>query len=371
MIHFFVNQAGSHGIQGYLADRGAALAGTVVPTEYEELSSLKKIRSCGAIFAATDQLGPAEQSAAEEVYTLLAARGNRVLNEPAGVLNRYALLKLLHDQRVNRFRAVRATERFDDLTYPVFVREEHRHTGTVSPLLADAFAVERALATLALQGRPRDQLLVVEFCDTRGPDGLYRKYSAFRVDGRILPRHVHVSARWVSKSGTSLVNPDTIREEARYFDGNPHEAWLRHIFELARIEYGRIDYGVANGDLQVWEINTNPTLGRNASRAPRPESAAYRPLTEPIRLQFHTAFQKAILELNAPLASPDLPVVLTADVLRRIAAERKLRRRRLRRKEFARKVLALTAVQRMRGILDPVAVAVTGHLARRRLSRQP
>jgi hypothetical protein len=110
----------------------------------------------------------------------------------------------------------------------------------------------------------------VELCDARGPDGLYRKYSAFRVSGRILPRHVHVSAHWVSKSGSSLTNQATVREEAQNFETNPHEAWLRHIFELANVEYGRIDYGVANGELQVWEINTNPTLGRNPRRAPKP-----------------------------------------------------------------------------------------------------
>jgi hypothetical protein len=32
------------------------------------------------------------------------------------------------------------------------------------------------------------------------------------------------------------------------------------IFARAGLEYGRIDYGLADGRLQVWEINTGPTL---------------------------------------------------------------------------------------------------------------
>jgi hypothetical protein len=31
-------------------------------------------------------------------------------------------------------------------------------------------------------------------------------------------------------------------------------------FELAGIEYGRIDYGIKDGRIQVREINKNPTL---------------------------------------------------------------------------------------------------------------
>ena len=35
---------------------------------------------------------------------------------------------------------------------------------------------------------------------------------------------------------------------------------LREIFDLAQIEYGRIDYGMLDGKVQCWEINTNPGL---------------------------------------------------------------------------------------------------------------
>ena len=42
-----------------------------------------------------------------------------------------------------------------------------------------------------------------------------------------------------------------IAEELRYLRENPHEAELREIFSLARVEYGRIDYGVVDGRIQT------------------------------------------------------------------------------------------------------------------------
>ena len=43
--------------------------------------------------------------------------------------------------------------------------------------------------------RARD-LLGVEFCDTSDATGLFRKYSAFLVDGEVLPRHLLFSKSW-------------------------------------------------------------------------------------------------------------------------------------------------------------------------------
>ena len=32
------------------------------------------------------------------------------------------------------------------------------------------------------------------------------------------------------------------------------------MFQIAGIDYGRIDYSMLDGEPQVWEINTNPTV---------------------------------------------------------------------------------------------------------------
>jgi hypothetical protein len=55
-------------------------------------------------------------------------------------------------------------------------------------------------------------------------------------------------------------------------EDNPHEAWLRRVCELGGVEYGRVDYGMLDGRLQLWEINTNPTIGADlAHEAPTTE----------------------------------------------------------------------------------------------------
>ena len=43
-----------------------------------------------------------------------------------------------------------------------------------------------------------------------------------------------------------------------YVRTNPHADELRKLFGAANIEYGRIDYTIADGRIQVFEINTNP-----------------------------------------------------------------------------------------------------------------
>ena len=45
---------------------------------------------------------------------------------------------------------------------------------------------------------------------------------------------------------------------------NPHRELLEHIFRDAGIDYGRIDYGLLDGRIQVWEINTNPWIASDS-----------------------------------------------------------------------------------------------------------
>src|SRR5262249_42856670 len=144
----------------------------------------------------------------------------------------------------------------------------HRHNGSQTALLPDVRSLERALTELLLRGYRRTDLLIVEFCDVRSPDGLYRKYSAFRVGDRLLPRHLHVSDSWVCKARTCLVTEETVDEERRYFEDRPHDVGLWDVFRIANIEFGRIDYSIIDGVPQVWEINTNPALTEVDREAP-------------------------------------------------------------------------------------------------------
>jgi len=131
----------------------------------------------------------------------------------------------------------------------------------MSPLLRSRGELEAVLDGLHRKGEVRDGLMIVEFCDTADANGIYRKYGAFIVGDRVFARHLMFSRDWVLKR-RDLSEPEMLREQRQYVEENPHEAALREIFRLAGIDYGRMDYGLLNGKIQVWEINTNPWIRR-------------------------------------------------------------------------------------------------------------
>ena len=177
----------------------------------------------------------------------------------------YDLLQKLFDEGINRFKAVRGSEPLESLHYPVFVREENQHNGSLTPLIHSRSDLVRELKSLRLQGFPCRDLLVVEFCDTSDQDGVFRKYAAFIVGGEIIPRHVIFSRHWNVKN-PDLVDPHLAEVQEEYLGTNPHQAWLRETFKLSGIEYGRIDYSLMENKLQVWEINTNPAVRKLTPR---------------------------------------------------------------------------------------------------------
>ena len=227
-------------------------------------------------------------TSAAALWERLAAAGARLLNHPTRSMRRYELLRTLRATGRNRFGVYRADEVRRPERYPVFLRDAHEHTGSRTPLLADEAALDAALSDLLSSGTSRADTLVVEFCDTADAAGWYRKYSAFVVDGRVLPRHLFVAPEWQVKAASSYA-PEHLEEERRYVAANPHEAIVREIFALARIEWGRIDYALVGDAVQVWEINSNPMIltaahAGDAARRPVHEAFAARLDAELVRL---------------------------------------------------------------------------------------
>jgi hypothetical protein len=171
------------------------------------------------------------------------------------------LLDALYAAGINSFRAFLATQlplanAVQPLRFPVFVRLTNDHRGP-SARLDDPTALQRSLDVLRASKVPSHEILVVEFCETKGPDGLYRKYSCFCVDGQILPRHMIASTRWALRV-PDLVTPALIEEERAFLETNPHDALVRRVFDIAKTTYGRIDYSVVGDRMEFWEINSNP-----------------------------------------------------------------------------------------------------------------
>lgn len=173
-----------------------------------------------------------------------------IFNDPARALGRYDLLERFYAEGVNPFRAYRAGQ---PDRWPVFVRDEFDHSGPRSGLLHDSAALEQARLR-----KPHDAI-TVEFCETRAPDGLYRKYGACRVGKRVFARHLFFDSEWMVKMKEEAPE-ERLAEERGFVAEFPDREEVRRLFEIAGFEYGRIDYSRAPDGLVVWEINSNPMI---------------------------------------------------------------------------------------------------------------
>jgi len=144
----------------------------------------------------------------------------------------------------------------------VFIRRERDALGPESPLLANEAEYRAAVESLQDSGKGLSGRMVVEFRQKPDADGVYRKYGAMYFRGRVVPQHLFMSRNWVLKSSTLELSPAMVAEEESYVFDNPHADQVRRIFELAETDFGRVDYAMVDGRIEVFEINTNPTFPR-------------------------------------------------------------------------------------------------------------
>jgi len=272
MICFLVRERHTYTLTRWIDHYASQLAGRIRMLAYEDLNG--RLPAGTYVFGDVERLGPWRAARAARAWKRMHAAGFPLLNHPLHSLRRYDLLRALD----NDFRVFRAGEKAPDLRFPVFLRRESGHKGSLTPLLHSAADLETAR-------RKHPDALLVEFADTSDEEGIYRKYSVFRIGEHLIPRHTLFSKDWVVKQ-PDVVEDRHLEEEAVYLRENPHAKELRQIFERAGIEYGRIDYGVKDGRIQVWEINTNPTLKTTAgSRFP-----ARNPLQDRVGERINAAF---------------------------------------------------------------------------------
>ena len=322
MISFWVNHEGAFGIENYLQERGKSIADRVQVRLYDWRASFAA--GGGAqIFSSLDQLTAGELEGLSELYARLSdlKPAPHLLNHPRRSLVRSELLRRLADQGLNSFRAYRADEAEAIRSYPVFIRENLGHDGSLTELLESKRELNKALRALRLRGYSREDLLIVEFCDTSDSNGIFRKYAAFRVGDAIIPCHLMTSRHWSVKHDSAETTLQMLQEELDYHERNPFQPWLRTVLSLAGIEYGRLDFGTLNGRPQAWEINTNPTLGRNPRNPRRPVAPELKELREHTRNLWHSRLLQAFVELDKQPETRRVQVQLDADLRRRIEKE--------------------------------------------------
>jgi hypothetical protein len=307
MIWFVAPKAQQFGILDYVASRSGSLDQLVGVLHYEDLKERTSLPRGTYVFLALDQLTPGGTRMVIELQDRLRAAGQPVLNDPRHTLLRYELLAALHREGLNRHGVVRASGDRSGLRYPVFLREEHRHNGSLTPLLVSPAAVDAAVGRAVIKGHRLEDLLLVEYCDTRDPNGLYRKYSAFVVGPAVFVRGMGWGHDWMLKASGFEFSEAMLLEERAYAEANPWGDQLRRIFELARTDFGRIDFAVVDSRVETWEINLNPTIGPT-SRTMKEDWVTV--LRQPARDLFHQRFKAALETIDTPTGDAPVPVNL-------------------------------------------------------------
>jgi hypothetical protein len=151
-----------------------------------------------------------------------------------------------------------------------------------------------------VQGRKLKNLLIVEFCNTADEIGFFRKYAAFIVGKRVIPRSLNYGRRWMLKHSRTEFTMPMIEEELEYVSTNPHQQQLREIFALAQVEYGRIDYAIKDNKVQTWEINLLPTIGRGLRRRSKPLPPELDAARDEVKRHFYEGFERAWREVDLP-----------------------------------------------------------------------
>ena len=313
-IHYLVLGPHVAPMKGYLQSWGRPLAGLIEVNTYVEFFGQQRLPPGVYIFSDLERLSEPQLELLADVWEQMGEGGGgfRLLNHPGRVLTRFALLRELFNRGLNRFNTYKLSELPERFPTPVFLRHLRQHASFTEPVSEKSQLLEAVATLIMTDVQPEDQA-VVEFLDTADSEGIYRKYAAFRVGDRIIPRHLIFGEKWELRY-PDLLEPAHIEEEWAYLRGNPHEAELRSVFDIARIDYGRIDYALLDGRPQTWEINTNPIVMLH------PEEYAEQHL--PAQRFFALLIQEAFEQLATGVAPGEpIPVRLKPSTIRRLMGE--------------------------------------------------
>jgi hypothetical protein len=229
---------------------------------YGELSARADSLPRGTyVFTDVDRLPAHAAMQAAVHYRGLRELGQKVLTDPARIRSRFGLLRALNRAGINDFDAYRAEDLEEPRRWPVFIRLEGNHRKPVSGLLQNRKQLDQALEENLRKGLPRSSLLIVEYAAEPVRPGLYRKLSVFRVGGKLLGYTCVHDDQWIVKLGKpAIAPPELYEEEYDFVANNPFGEAMRAVFDIAGVEYGRVDFGLVGGRPQIYEINSNPDL---------------------------------------------------------------------------------------------------------------
>lgn len=239
---------------------------------YDEVFRTKSLPSGTYVFTDMDRLGTWELELAAIVYRLLKQAGAHVLNDPAKVRTRFSLLKTLHQEGINSFQVYRPSLGEWPEHYPVFLRRDHFHSGVLGDLIENETSLRNALDKATNDGIPDSNLIAVEYAAEPTREGLFQKHAVYRIGDRYFRDLTVNQSNWVAKFGENgVAGEELYQAELDDMQNVPFPETIRRVFEIANIEYGRVDFGIVDGKSQFYEINTNPCVGFSMNKHPFPQ----------------------------------------------------------------------------------------------------
>lgn len=268
--------------------------GTLVFTDFDLLTDFE-LDAAGAIAAAAKAAGPVV----------------RVLNTPSAALERAAMLRHLHSRGLN---AVEVTRIEDEKPrrYPVFIRLQGGCERPDTGLLHTEEEYQGALDALRAEGRSLRGRIAVSYEAAPDAAGHFRKFGAFRVGDHIVPQHILRGTGWYVKRSDKTADDAFAEEELAYVRDNPHKDTLLKLFDAAGYQYGRADYTIRNGEVVLFEINSNPSYP-NLTRAWKHRSTRHQILME----RLDAAFRSIDLAADGRAVPFDLNLAIGHNVSRR------------------------------------------------------
>jgi len=262
MIRFVTTDMHLYTHEIFFRHYNSRIQGGVVVSGYHEVAVKERFDNEIVIMCDIERFSSKEIEVLVKIYERISERGAAcVLNDPSKVMRRFALAQALREAEINKHGIYRPPITADlKIQFPVFVRNEFEHDGPCTPLLHSVPEVQRELANINLIRRESFSPVVIEFVDTRdSPHAQFRKYGAFNVCGIIIPQHLDFSNHWVVKySPVKTFKEDAL--ETSYLDSNKYQDIVRRVFQIAAIDYGRIDFAALDDGIEVFEINTNPMI---------------------------------------------------------------------------------------------------------------
>ena len=300
MIYFFT--AASHGFTTKGLLNVPVSRPPLVHKPYGWLFEQPSIKFGTAIFTDFDRLNYEHLRRAERISRNLQKAGVRVLNRPAQVRGRFELLRHLHDTGRNPVQVWRAEERpkLSPEDFPVFLKSEGAHKYPIGGLIKTQAQLDREIDRLPDRGVPVSFILVTRFCNTETRPGVWRRYTSYRIGSRVFAGLPLAEDKPFVKYGKyGLATPEDFADATATWRENRYVDWAQSMFDTARIEYGRADFGMVDGKPVLFEINTNPDIPyRHKSR-------------DPAYLLASRATQSLVGYALAALDQPDVEVDLT------------------------------------------------------------